>query len=162
MGISTSTPKWLHKFDENDGSVVFKVENIDGNLYKYSKGFLKITSNEMVLYLGKKASTISWPLNGIRRYGCHEDIFLFECGRKCMTGEGLYVFKCKDAGKLNAVLYGAIVAQNLQDPDNISALTDKSSDVCNSSDEQSSESEINTDVTKSMAIKISAFKSESL
>ncbi len=49
-----------------------------------------------------------WPLNGIRRYGYYKDIFLFESGRKCPHGEGLYAFKCSKAKYLNEALHKAI------------------------------------------------------
>ncbi len=60
-----------------------------------------------------------WPLNGIRRYGYYKDIFLFESGRKCPHGEGLYAFKCTKAKYLNEALHKAIT-------NNASTLSDES------------------------------------
>lgn len=58
-----------------------------------------------------------WPLNGIRRYGYYKDIFLFESGRKCPHGEGLYAFKCSKAKYLNEALHKAITNNASSVPD---------------------------------------------
>lgn len=36
----------------------------------------------------------------MRRYGYDSDLFSFESGRRCMTGEGIYAFRCKRADEL--------------------------------------------------------------
>ena len=65
----------------------FKVYNVDTDLFKHSKGIMKITADEMI-FTQVNCNPVVWPLNGIRRYGCHGELFMFECGRRCPTGEG--------------------------------------------------------------------------
>ncbi|XP_063707764.1 fibroblast growth factor receptor substrate 2-like, partial [Culicoides brevitarsis] len=43
---------------------------------------------------------VMWPLKCLRRYGCDSDMFSFESGRRCATGEGIYAFRCKRADLL--------------------------------------------------------------
>jgi hypothetical protein len=89
----------------------FKVFNVDAKLLKHSKGVINITNNDMELCQPNRTPII-WPLNGIRRYGCYRDIFLFECGRKCATGEGLFAFKCKKAQRLHDTLHAALMRKD--------------------------------------------------
>ena len=89
----------------------FKVFNVDAKLLKHSKGVINITNNDMELCQPNR-TPIVWPLNGIRRYGCYRDIFLFECGRKCVTGEGLFAFKCKKAQRLHDTLHAALMRKD--------------------------------------------------
>lgn len=44
----------------------------------------------------------------LRSYGHDKDIFSFECGRRCPTGEGVYVFKCSKAEQLFRTLLDVI------------------------------------------------------
>jgi hypothetical protein len=110
----------------------FNVYNVDARLFRHSRGRIHITNNEMVLnnlpqpraYMSRNSpnnstinndeTPIEWPLNGIRRYGYHKDIFLFECGRRCPTGEGLYAFRCKKANHLNDLLHKSIIQNSNQ------------------------------------------------
>lgn len=89
--------------------VKFKVYNVDAKLTKHSKGLIKILSNEMSLFQDNR-EPIQWPLSGIRRYGCYKNIFLFECGRKCPTGEGLFAFECSKAQLLHDTLHNALTS----------------------------------------------------
>ena len=91
---------------------LFDVLNVDARLFQHSKGQLQITSTELVLHQqngGDSEQTIRWPLNGVRRYGYYRDIFLFESGRKCATGQGLFAFKCVKSKRLNDTLHKIIV-----------------------------------------------------
>lgn len=96
-------------------SVYFDVFNVDASLFKHSKGQIQITNSELILHQNNQTDKIKWPLNGVRRYGYYKDIFLFESGRKCSTGEGLFAFKCNKAKRLNEVLHKIILnnASNL-------------------------------------------------
>jgi hypothetical protein len=87
--------------------VKFKVYNVDAKLTKHSKGLIRIQTNEMGLYQDNR-EPIQWPLSGIRRYGYYKNIFLFECGRKCPTGEGLFAFECSKAQLLHDTLHNAL------------------------------------------------------
>ncbi len=121
----------MHTID-NEDTGVFKVQNIDGNLCQHSKGFMRITGDGMTLFAGTCKST-SWPLDGIRRYGYHGDIFIFECGRKCATGEGIYAFKCKSAPRLNATLHATILNRG-----SLETKHDDTSDVISNQDDSNS------------------------
>ena len=91
-------------------STFFDVYNVDERLFKHSKGRIQITNNSLILcHQNAQTEPLQWPLNGVRRYGFHKDIFLFECGRKCKSGEGLFAFKCKKAKRLNDALHKAII-----------------------------------------------------
>lgn len=94
-------------------------------------GQLEITDTNLIYRL-KGRSPIIWPLRyGIlsfdsfysskltfifyylttrflRSYGHDKDIFSFECGRRCPTGEGVYVFKCSKAEQLFRTLLDVI------------------------------------------------------
>jgi hypothetical protein len=70
----------------------YEVYNVDARLLKHSKGKIEITNKDMVLFQ-KDQLPVVWPLSAIRRYGSHKDIFLFESGRRCTTGEGMFAFK---------------------------------------------------------------------
>lgn len=65
---------------------------------KFGPGKLEINSDELIFH--KKGFTpIVWSLKHLRRYGVDPDteIFSFEAGRRCTTGEGIYAFKCPQA-----------------------------------------------------------------
>lgn len=96
---------------ESFSSAYFDVFNVDARLFKHSKGQLQITNNFLILYQKNfhTVEQIKWPLNGVRRYGYYKDIFLFESGRKCPTGEGLFAFKCNKAKRLNDTLHKVIL-----------------------------------------------------
>lgn len=124
---------------EDYSSVYFDVHNVDANLFQHSKGQIQVTSNELVLHQrattgSGEATIIRWPLNGVRRYGYFKDIFLFESGRKCPTGEGLFAFKCSKAKRLNELLHHTI-------------LNNAASGVANLCDFSQQESENITNVT---------------
>ncbi|XP_054005028.1 fibroblast growth factor receptor substrate 2 [Hylaeus anthracinus] len=78
---------------------VFQVMNIDdlGNLI--TPGRLEVTETDIVLYQRGK-QPIKWPLRCLRRYGYDAEIFSFESGRRCITGPGIYAFKCRRAAQL--------------------------------------------------------------
>lgn len=93
-------------------SVYFDVYNVDASLFQHSKGQMQITNEWLILHQKNSHADeqqIKWPLNGVRRYGYYKDIFLFESGRRCDTGEGLYAFKCSKAKRLNEVLHKIIL-----------------------------------------------------
>lgn len=102
---------------ESFTSSYFDVYNVDARLFKHSKGQIQVTNYFLILYQKNQDSIeqIKWPLNGVRRYGYYKDIFLFESGRKCPTGEGLFAFKCNKAKRLNDTLHKVILnnAHNL-------------------------------------------------
>ncbi|XP_071943032.1 uncharacterized protein [Antedon mediterranea] len=77
----------------------FKVKNVDDDGEIVSKGTLEVGKTELILRQGDK-DPICWPLRSLRRYGFDSDLFSFESGRRCPTGQGIYAFKCKKAQML--------------------------------------------------------------
>ena len=78
---------------------VFQVMNVDelGNLI--TPGRLEVTESDIILNQ-KGQPPVKWPLRCLRRYGYDAEIFSFESGRRCSTGEGIYAFKCRRAAQL--------------------------------------------------------------
>ncbi len=134
MGNNLS-PSNLDSYASN----LFNVYNVDARLFKHAKGKIQITNSSLLLTYENnhgQQGPILWPLNGIRRYGFHKDIFLFECGRKCASGEGLFAFKCRKAKRLNDAIHKAVVNNPTQIcnlKDNLS-LSKKSTRVNNVDD----------------------------
>lgn len=103
---------------------MFDAYNVDARLFKQSKGQLQISASSLTfeiksLFTNKNNSQspsepIIWPLTGIRRYGYHKNIFLFECGRRCPNGEGLYAFMTNKARRLNDSVHKAIINSTTQ------------------------------------------------
>jgi hypothetical protein len=65
----------------NDFNYVFDVENIDAKFKSYSGGQLHINNKELILHFKDMPSLrpIIWPLNAIRKFGYHKEIFVIEC-----------------------------------------------------------------------------------
>lgn len=92
-------------------SNIFQVMNVDdlGNLI--TPGRLEVTDVEIVLYQREK-QLVKWPLRCLRRYGYDAEIFSFESGRRCSTGQGIYAFKCRRAAQLFNLVQTNIQACN--------------------------------------------------
>ncbi|KAJ8730820.1 hypothetical protein PYW08_002233 [Mythimna loreyi] len=73
---------------------------------------LEITESDIILYREGRESTV-WPLHSLRRYGFEGDIFSFESGRRCETGEGIYAFRCRRASLLFRTLQQQIQLRNV-------------------------------------------------
>ncbi|XP_014676815.1 PREDICTED: fibroblast growth factor receptor substrate 3-like [Priapulus caudatus] len=82
---------------------VFTVYNVGEEGETFSPGKMHITDAELIFYPRGK-EPILWPLKCLRRYGFDAELFSFECGRRCHTGEGVYAFKCRRAEQLFNVL----------------------------------------------------------
>lgn len=78
---------------------LFQVTNVNDDRELVSPGQLEITETELILHQ-KGKSPLIWPLRTLRKYGFDLEIFTFECGRRCPTGEGIYAFHCKRAEQL--------------------------------------------------------------
>ncbi|KAH9632301.1 hypothetical protein HF086_010226 [Spodoptera exigua] len=91
---------------------VFRVVNIDENGADLCSGQLEITESDIILYREGRDSTV-WPLHSLRRYGFEGDIFSFESGRRCETGEGIYAFRCRRASLLFRTLQQQIQLRNV-------------------------------------------------
>ncbi|CAH0555652.1 unnamed protein product [Brassicogethes aeneus] len=78
---------------------IFQVANVNDSGVSICPGKLQVTDTELVLYQRNKTPT-RWPLRSLRKYGFDSDVFSFECGRRCATGEGIYAFKTRKAEQL--------------------------------------------------------------
>lgn len=92
------------KADINDRHPnIFQVINVNEQGLSISPGKLQVTESELILYQKGKEPT-RWPLRSLRKYGFDTEVFSFECGRRCPTGQGIYAFRCRKAEQLfNAV-----------------------------------------------------------
>lgn len=88
-------------------SYYFQVVNIDQEGNDHLPGRIEVTSEYLILYQGKK-QTIQWPIRTLRRYGFECNIFSFEAGRRCPTGEGIFAFRCVQAEQLFRLLQANI------------------------------------------------------
>lgn len=86
---------------------IYRVVNIDGDGMARWSGQLEITAREITLHR-KGKEPIKWSLQHLRRYGFDSDVFTFEAGRRCETGEGIYAFKCQHAQNLFHLLQAHI------------------------------------------------------
>ncbi|XP_055295941.1 fibroblast growth factor receptor substrate 2 [Sitodiplosis mosellana] len=88
------------KMELSDASSnIFRVTNIDDNGVSLWNGQLGLSRTEITLYR-KNLEPTRWPLKCLRRYGYDTELFSFEVGRRCATGEGIYAFKCRRAETL--------------------------------------------------------------
>ncbi|XP_019874649.2 fibroblast growth factor receptor substrate 3 [Aethina tumida] len=78
---------------------IFQVVNVNDSGVTISPGKLQVTDTELVYYQ-KGKGPVRWPLKTLRKYGFDADVFSFECGRRCATGEGIYAFKTRKADQL--------------------------------------------------------------
>ncbi|KAG8577914.1 hypothetical protein GDO81_010326 [Engystomops pustulosus] len=77
----------------------FKVINVDDDGNELGTGVMELTENELILYTRKRDS-VKWPYLCLRRYGYDSNLFSFESGRRCQTGQGIFAFKCARAEEL--------------------------------------------------------------
>lgn len=88
-----------------------QVINIDQEGNGHYPGKIEITSEYLLLYQNKK-DPVSWPIRALRRYGFESNIFSFEVGRRCPTGEGIFAFRCNQAEELFRLLQTNIQVTN--------------------------------------------------
>lgn len=84
-------------------------------IFLFSK--CQFPGSDIILYR-KNRAPILWPLGSLRRYGYDANFFTFEAGRRCITGEGIFSFKCQRADVLFNTLQSYINgrAYNTDDP----------------------------------------------
>ena len=90
----------------------FQVINIDQDGNDHLPGRIEVTSEYLILHQGKK-QCIQWPIRTLRRYGFEFNIFSFEAGRRCPTGEGIFAFRCVRAEQLFRLLQANIQVNRL-------------------------------------------------
>ena len=79
---------------EETNSRIFRVWNVDDAGHELNPGKLEIGEKDLILYQ-KGKRVVHWPLRCLRRYGFDAEIFSFESGRRCLTGPGIFAFKCR-------------------------------------------------------------------
>ncbi|XP_069102805.1 fibroblast growth factor receptor substrate 2-like [Argopecten irradians] len=109
MGCMYST---ADRSDRN--SRTFRVYNVDENGDELNSGKIEVTDVDLILHQ-KGKDPIHWPLRCLRRYGCDQELFSFESGRRCPTGPGIYAFKCRRAESLFAAVQECIQRAGQQD-----------------------------------------------
>ncbi|XP_069489132.1 fibroblast growth factor receptor substrate 3 [Ambystoma mexicanum] len=77
----------------------FKVTNVDDEGNELGSGVMELTQMELVLHT-RKRDAVRWPYLCLRRYGYDSNLFSFESGRRCQTGQGIFAFKCSRAEEI--------------------------------------------------------------
>lgn len=103
MGACLGRRSSRDKSTDNLGPNVHAVINIDDLGRFLWVGKIEITRTELIL-LRQDRNPTRWPLKSLRRYGYDADLFSFEAGRRCDTGEGIYAFRCSTAESLFRLL----------------------------------------------------------
>ncbi|KAF2976158.1 hypothetical protein EK904_005944 [Melospiza melodia maxima] len=60
---------------------------------------MELTRRELILHSHKR-DAVRWPYLSLRRYGFDSNLFSFESGRRCHTGQGIFAFKCSRAEEI--------------------------------------------------------------
>ncbi|KAI1882175.1 hypothetical protein AGOR_G00247990 [Albula goreensis] len=77
----------------------FKVINVDDDGNLLGSGVMELTEEELILHT-RKRDAVKWPYLCLRRYGYDSNLFSFESGRRCQTGQGIFAFKCARAEEI--------------------------------------------------------------
>ncbi|XP_061869510.1 fibroblast growth factor receptor substrate 3 [Colius striatus] len=77
----------------------FKVTNVDDEGNELGAGIMELTQTELILHTHKR-DAVRWPYLCLRRYGYDSNLFSFESGRRCQTGQGIFAFKCSRAEEI--------------------------------------------------------------
>ncbi|XP_072529606.1 fibroblast growth factor receptor substrate 2a [Salminus brasiliensis] len=77
----------------------FKVINVDDDGNELGSGVMELTGAELILHT-RKRDAVKWPYLCLRRYGYDSNLFSFESGRRCQTGQGIFAFKCVRAEEI--------------------------------------------------------------
>lgn len=91
----SGTPCWTHPL-----TLLFparQVTNVDDEGVELGSGVMELTQSELVLHLHRREA-VRWPYLCLRRYGYDSNLFSFESGRRCQTGQGEYS-SCRALGR---------------------------------------------------------------
>uniref|UniRef100_A0A3Q3W6K3 IRS-type PTB domain-containing protein n=1 Tax=Mola mola TaxID=94237 RepID=A0A3Q3W6K3_MOLML len=97
MGSCLSCPE-KESIPDNHQSK-FKVINVDDDGNELGSGVMELTDSELVLHTHRR-DDVRWPYLCLRRYGYDSNLFSFESGRRCQTGQGIFAFKCSRAEEI--------------------------------------------------------------
>ncbi|CAL8358904.1 unnamed protein product [Lota lota] len=97
MGSCLSCPE-KESIPDNHQSK-FKVVNVDDDGNELGSGVMELTEAELVLHTHRRED-VRWPYLCLRRYGYDSNLFSFESGRRCQTGQGIFAFKCARAEEI--------------------------------------------------------------
>ncbi|XP_022076577.2 fibroblast growth factor receptor substrate 2-like [Acanthochromis polyacanthus] len=107
----------------------FKVINVDDDGNELGSGVMELTDAELVLHTHRR-DDVRWPYLCLRRYGYDSNLFSFESGRRCQTGQGIFAFKCSRAEEifnmLQEVMHShsiSVVEEAVLEPNHQGALT---------------------------------------
>ncbi|XP_057692523.1 fibroblast growth factor receptor substrate 2-like [Corythoichthys intestinalis] len=98
MGSSCSSCPDKELIADNHHSK-FKVINVDDDGNELGAGVMELTDGELVLHTHRR-DDVRWPYLCLRRYGYDSNLFSFESGRRCQTGQGIFAFKCARAEEI--------------------------------------------------------------
>lgn len=77
---------------------MYHVVNINADGEDAWSADIEISATDIILH--RDDDRTYWPLMYVRRYGCDADTFSFECGRRSVTGEGVFAFRSRQARAL--------------------------------------------------------------
>ncbi|KAL7883030.1 hypothetical protein SRHO_G00006880 [Serrasalmus rhombeus] len=97
MGSCCSCPQKDNIPDNHHSK--FKVINVDDDGNELGSGVMELTGAELILHT-RKRDAVKWPYLCLRRYGYDSNLFSFESGRRCQTGQGIFAFKCARAEEI--------------------------------------------------------------
>ena len=66
-----------------------QVINVDDDGNELGSGVMELTDAELVLHTHRR-DDVRWPYLCLRRYGYDSNLFSFESGRRCQTGQGTF------------------------------------------------------------------------
>lgn len=82
----SSYPRWVF-------FCTLQVTNVDDEGNELGSGIMELTQTELILHT-RKRDAIRWPYLCLRRYGYDSNLFSFESGRRCQTGQGKWKCDC--------------------------------------------------------------------
>lgn len=71
--------------------------NVDDDGNELGSGVMELTDAELVLHTHRR-DDVRWPYLCLRRYGYDSNLFSFESGRRCQTGQGTQTHKSTAGG----------------------------------------------------------------
>ncbi|XP_048399496.1 uncharacterized protein LOC125458335 isoform X2 [Stegostoma tigrinum] len=83
-----------------------------------------------------KQDVYKWPYNYLRRYGIDQATFTFEAGRRCDSGQGLFLFETKAVKEIFHIIDAAVKEKESKKKQQRLSLTSDSSEASTASSRQ--------------------------